>query len=115
MLPGAMLDAARTCVCQGHTMIGVKLRSIIAIAFAAVMCAMPARAWTLKRLYQFTMGKDGGYPVGVRLARDSATGDLYGTTYLGGDLDACNQGCGVVFKVAPDGTETVLHTFSAGD
>jgi uncharacterized repeat protein (TIGR03803 family) len=36
--------------------------------------------------------------------RDNA-GNLYGTTYRGGN------GAGVVFKIAPDGTETVLHTF----
>jgi uncharacterized repeat protein (TIGR03803 family) len=37
--------------------------------------------------------------------RDGA-GNLYGTTYIGGADNA-----GVVFKLAPDGTETVLHNF----
>jgi uncharacterized repeat protein (TIGR03803 family) len=40
------------------------------------------------------------------LARDAA-GNLYGTTYYGGELNL-----GTVFKVAPDGTETVLHSFT---
>src|SRR6516165_11250359 len=37
-----------------------------------------------------------------------AEGNLYGTTYYNGLF---GLGAGVVFKVAPDGTETVLHDF----
>jgi uncharacterized repeat protein (TIGR03803 family) len=36
-----------------------------------------------------------------------ATGNLYGTTFAGGT----QQRSGTVFKLAPDGTETVLHSF----
>jgi uncharacterized repeat protein (TIGR03803 family) len=53
---------------------------------------------------------DGNEPIAdVTLDRN---GNLYGTTYAGGNA-GCNQneGCGVVFKIAPDGSETVLHTF----
>lgn len=58
-------------------------------------------------LYSFTGGADGGFPqVNGVLLRDSA-GILYGTTNGGG-----TSNCGVVFKLAPDGTETVLHTFT---
>jgi uncharacterized repeat protein (TIGR03803 family) len=58
-------------------------------------------------LYSFTGGADGGFPqVNGVLVRDSA-GNLYGTTNGGG-----TSKCGVVFKLAPDGTETVLHTFT---
>lgn len=40
-----------------------------------------------------------------------AEGNLYGTTFDGGAFH-----CGVAFKLAPDGTETVLHSFGgAGD
>jgi uncharacterized repeat protein (TIGR03803 family) len=51
-------------------------------------------------LYNFTGGADGGYPEG-NLIMDKL-GNLYGTTYLGGDL-ACGSGsgCGVVFKLTP--------------
>jgi uncharacterized repeat protein (TIGR03803 family) len=59
-------------------------------------------------LYSFTGGADGGYPLWVTLARDSA-GNLYGTTAGGGTAFA-----GVVFKVSAAGQETVLHTFTGG-
>jgi uncharacterized repeat protein (TIGR03803 family) len=57
-------------------------------------------------LYSFMGGSgDGKYPYGG-LLRDK-TGNLYGTTVAGGpDND------GTVFKLAPDGTETVLHSFT---
>jgi uncharacterized repeat protein (TIGR03803 family) len=64
-----------------------------------------------KVLYSFTSGSDGGNPE-CGLVMDS-DGNLYGTAVNGGDL---NQG--VVFKVKPNGTEKVLHSFagsSVGD
>src|ERR1700733_3499759 len=42
------------------------------------------------------------------------SGNLYGTTASGGgnvNDDQCPSGCGEVFKLAPDGTETVLYNF----
>jgi uncharacterized repeat protein (TIGR03803 family) len=47
---------------------------------------------------------DGSYPE-AGLIMDGA-GNLYGTTNSGG-----TSGTGVVFKLAPDGTETVLYNF----
>ena len=59
-------------------------------------------------LYNFTgINGDGGEPDGG-LVRDSA-GNLYGTTYSGGYL---NQG--TIFKLEPNGAETILHTFLGG-
>jgi len=51
---------------------------------------------------------DGNDPAGGLIADSS--GNLYGTTILGGG-GSCGSGCGTVFKLSPDGTETVLHTF----
>lgn len=65
-------------------------------------------------LHSFTGGSDGGNPSGG-LQQDSK-GNLWGTTEYGGAMD-CGQyvtGCGVVFKLAPNGTEKVLHTFTGG-
>jgi uncharacterized repeat protein (TIGR03803 family) len=66
---------------------------------------------TLTTLYQFKGFPDGAFPVGG-VVEDQA-GNLYGTTREGG-FDRCSaSGCGTVFKVAQDGTETVLYTFCA--
>lgn len=58
-------------------------------------------------LYTFTGGNDGGQPAAA-LIKDKA-GNFYGTTTIGGAT-----GNGVVFKLAPDGTETVLYAFQGG-
>jgi uncharacterized repeat protein (TIGR03803 family) len=58
-------------------------------------------------LYSFQGGSGGLKPSGG-LVRDSL-GDLYGTTEQGGAL-----GLGTLFKVAPDGTMTLLHSFEGG-
>jgi uncharacterized repeat protein (TIGR03803 family) len=60
-------------------------------------------------LYSFLGAADGSYPKGS-LVRDAA-GNLYGVTYFGGAA-GCGFTCGVVFKVDPNGKETVLHTFA---
>ncbi|MGA7968286.1 MAG: choice-of-anchor tandem repeat GloVer-containing protein [Terriglobales bacterium] len=65
-----------------------------------------------KVLYSFTGFPDGGWP-NDGLVQDSR-GNFYGTTSEGGDLSKCPNGCGVVFELSPDGTETVLHAFEAG-
>ena len=60
------------------------------------------------RLHSFNTvggGVDGGVPLG-KLIEDDA-GNLYGTTSAFG-----TGGGGTVFKLAPDGTYTVLHAFS---
>ena len=63
-------------------------------------------------LHAFTAGKDGAFPAG--LIEDRA-GNLYGTTNSGGGAYCDNLGCGTVFKVTPDGTETVLYSFAGGN
>jgi uncharacterized repeat protein (TIGR03803 family) len=54
-------------------------------------------------------GVDGATPDSV-LLRD-AHGNLYGTTGYGGNSTVCAFGCGTVFKLTPEGTETVLYNF----
>ena len=60
-------------------------------------------------LYAFQGGADGEFPAGTLIA--DKEGNLYGTTALGGGSGCKGSGCGTVFKVAPDGTETVLYAF----
>jgi uncharacterized repeat protein (TIGR03803 family) len=59
-------------------------------------------------LHNFTGGDDGISPYGG-LVRDVA-GNLYGTTELGG-----TSGHGTIFKIDPNGTENVLHSFNGSD
>ncbi len=59
-------------------------------------------------LYSFTGGSDGYYP-DAGVVRDTA-GNLYGSTFFGGA-----RGDGVVFKLAPSGKFTLLHTFDGAD
>jgi uncharacterized repeat protein (TIGR03803 family) len=67
-------------------------------------------------LYTFTGAADGWAPY-ASLIRDPA-GNLYSTTQYGGNSSSScplgSFGCGVVFKLAPSGNETVLYTFSGG-
>jgi len=59
-------------------------------------------------LYLFTGSPADGASPYAGLVRDTS-GNLYGTTAYGGPSDN-----GVVFKVNPAGTETLLHTFTGG-
>jgi uncharacterized repeat protein (TIGR03803 family) len=64
-------------------------------------------------LYAFTGVADGALPY-AGVTRDVA-GNLYGTTGYGGAIRCENGlGCGVAFRLDPAGTQTVLHTFTAG-
>jgi uncharacterized repeat protein (TIGR03803 family) len=63
-------------------------------------------------LHAFAGGSDGAYPWGNVML--DAAGNLYGTTRAGGNGNCTGgyTGCGVVFKIAPSGTEAVLYAFT---
>jgi uncharacterized repeat protein (TIGR03803 family) len=64
-------------------------------------------------LYSFVGGTSGAEPI-AGLVEDEQ-GNLYGSTAFGGD-DNCNppNGCGTIFKLAKNGAETVLYSFTGG-
>ena len=65
-------------------------------------------------LYTFAGGSDGTSP-DSSLSIDKK-GNLYGTTLYGGNLSDCSgNGCGTTFRLAPDGTKTILHAFAGSD
>jgi uncharacterized repeat protein (TIGR03803 family) len=76
------------------------------VLMAAAFITRSAEAQTYKVLYLFTGGADGGGPTSqlVRIGTN-----LYGTA-IGGAA-----GDGVVFKLAANGQETLLHSFSGPD
>jgi uncharacterized repeat protein (TIGR03803 family) len=68
-------------------------------------------SWTQNVLYSFAGGQDGANPLAGAIF-DTA-GNLYGTTYLGG-----NHGDGTVFELTPHSngnwTESTLYSFTGG-
>ena len=73
--------------------------------------------WKETVLHTFSGNADGSFPLGP-MALDAA-GNLYGTTYRGGDLSDCDgSGCGAAFRLSPVANghwkETVLHSFTGG-
>lgn len=77
--------------------------AIIALTMAAIT-VRPAAAQTFTTLHQFKR-TDGSLPEAA-LVQDS-TGNLYGTTFAGGDASE-----GTVFKLTKTGVETILLTFN---
>jgi len=81
----------------------MRLRFVtVALLFSAAVAYTHAQ--TLTTLYTFKGSPDGGTPL-VGLVHD-ASGNLYGTTFLGGSADE-----GTVFKLSGIGKETVLYSF----
>ncbi len=85
------------------------------VVFELLPPAEHRRQWSERVLHAFD-GADGSSPFASLTF--GGNGALYGTTYSGG-LAACQNGCGVVFKLTPpasgrDGwSESVLHYFGA--
>jgi uncharacterized repeat protein (TIGR03803 family) len=75
--------------------------------------------WKESVLHAFADKADGALPLGGVIL--DAAGNLYGTTYLGGNIKDCHgpiNGCGVVFQLTPTSTgwtEHVLHSFTGAN
>jgi len=71
-------------------------------------------SWSEQNLVNFACGKDGSNPVsGVTF--DTA-GNIYGTATQGGKT-SCSSGCGVVYKLTPNGTSwtfSLIYGFTGG-
>ena len=74
--------------------------------------------WLETILYNFSGGADGRQP-SAALVLD-ASGNLFGSTAFGGNLQLCGGGCGTIFELSPPAqpggtwTEQVLYTFQGG-
>jgi uncharacterized repeat protein (TIGR03803 family) len=89
---------------------------LLALTIPAQLAAQTAAALKYTVLYAFTGAADGAIPFSAVVQDDQ--GNLYGTTQWAGNLSDCvsslGTGCGVVFKLSPNGTQTVLHAFTGG-
>jgi uncharacterized repeat protein (TIGR03803 family) len=93
---------------------GHNLMRLLRLLPAALLLTLPAQAaGTIKVLYTFSGGADGGAPEGSLI--EDAKGNLYGTASVGGDLKCSPPlGCGTVFKLTTANKLIVLHTFLGG-
>jgi uncharacterized repeat protein (TIGR03803 family) len=87
-------------------------RFLGALVCAGVLHVSAAAAATETVIYAFKGDRDGASP-DAPLIWDGRT--LYGTTIYGGGLGCSSDlGCGTVFSLKLNGTETVLHRFGRG-
>jgi hypothetical protein len=102
---------------RGSFLLFTRFLAILNLVIA--LATSPAKAATMKILYTFQGGDDGGWPWAVLLL-DEKTGALYGTTEVGGNELCGNSvdfGCGTVFSLTPSPngwTEKVLYRFQGG-
>jgi uncharacterized repeat protein (TIGR03803 family) len=92
-----------------------KTIALVLVFIVATMTTPAAHAQTYTVLHNFTGHGDGSEPY-AGLTMDRA-GNFYGTTVYGGNLANCEDGCGVVFKLAQQGAGWVLstiYTFQGG-
>jgi uncharacterized repeat protein (TIGR03803 family) len=89
--------------------------TLAVLCVVLVIASRPVQAQSETTLYNFTGGRDGGYPSSSFIS--DAAGNFYGTTTLGGlPCPSSSRGCGTVFELSPDGNgswnETVLYAFT---
>ena len=72
------------------------------------VCTASVEGWSFSLLHSFGGAPDGANPDFESLVFDPS-GNAYGTTDFGGNC--CSAGGGTVFKIAPDGNESILYRF----
>jgi uncharacterized repeat protein (TIGR03803 family) len=93
-------------------------KNILAAAGALLLTVftIPSFAQNYNVIQYFSGGPGGATPV-AGLTIDQH-GNLYGTTFLGGVSNCTGDGCGIVFKMSPSGSNwifTPLYTFQGGN
>lgn len=77
----------------------------LALMLLLLASVTATNAQTFRLLYQFKSGRDGSFPYASLIL--DAEGNLYGTTMIDGAYSY-----GTIFRLSPDGKETVLHSFT---
>lgn len=102
-----------------------RLLAVIVVAFAgcadgqhgirvtpeSATMSLPQASLLETVIHRFGRRGDGAAPVANLL---NVQGTLYGTTISGGGA-RCYIGCGTVFRITTDGTESVIHRFTGAD
>src|SRR5690348_16259190 len=94
-------------VMRSDRVISFRALLVSAIALSAFAACAQAQTYNLRVIHRFTGAPDDG-SVPMEGVRFDGAGNLYGTTNLGGTYNN-----GTIFKIAQDGTETILHSFGA--
>jgi uncharacterized repeat protein (TIGR03803 family) len=87
------------------------LFSLLSVSPRAAAQAAPG--WSFVELYAFGTSPNDGLQPEAGLFRDGS-GNLYGTTFFGGNGSGCDinvGGCGAVFKIDSGGNETTFYAF----
>lgn len=99
-----------------HFLSGIGKRTIAPVIFVVLIVLQAitggiahAQSYSETILHSFANTPDGAYPADDVFLAD-AQGNVYGTTQIGGV-----SGNGTVFKVAPSGSATILHSFTGED
>jgi uncharacterized repeat protein (TIGR03803 family) len=92
---------------MGRKPLSILITGVLATVALFAMIVSAGATGSTKVIYSFAGDEDGEYP-STELVRDGA-GNLYGTTVQGGEF-----GSGTVFQLAPDGTHTILYSFTSG-
>ena len=88
---------------------------VVGLALVVILMITPlAAGQKFTVLYSFKGLPDDGWGPLSGVVLDSS-GNIYGTTYSGGNSTACPYGCGTIFKLDSAGNETVLHSFNKTD
>lgn len=99
-----------------RTLLMKRIAILVFLVFGVLLGAAWSRTRTESVLYSFCSQAnctDGVWPYSSLIFDQK--GNVYGTTFTGGVYhEGCYfLGCGIVFKVTPEGKETVLYTFCA--
>ena len=83
----------------------------IAVLLSAAV-AIPLPAQTFRTLMNFNV-TNGSQPASSLV--QGMDGEFYGTTFYGGNITACGDGCGTIFKITSGGSLRTLHEFDGTD
>ena len=88
--------------------VSVRMLALTILTLVGVAAASGAE----KTIYAFRGGGKGAQPIGPLIA--DGAGNFLGMTGGGGN-QACESGCGTIFKLSSKGKESIVYAFQGGD